>query len=183
MLRKIVVFTVFKHENAAFRQQIVLENQVGNRRERRQLIGWVGENQVELPLRGLDESKNVFSNDDVALSLEFLGAIFDELHVLGIHFNAHHWVAAPRQHFKRDAARAGKQVERTDVVEIDVAVEYVEEVFLRKIGRRTRLERARNVEMATFVNSSDNAHNGQSSKRIFRSKGRLLALVSEVSGA
>ena len=95
MLRKIVVFTVFKHENATFRQQIVLENQVGNRRERRQLIGWVGENQVELPLCGFDESKNVFANDDVPLSLEFLGAIFDELHVLGIHFNAHDWVAAP----------------------------------------------------------------------------------------
>ena len=105
---KIVVFAVFKHENAAFRQQIVLENQVGNRRERRQLIGWVGENQVELPLCGFDESKNVFANDDVPLGLEFLGAIFDELHVLGIHFNAHDWIAAPRQHFKRDAAGAGK---------------------------------------------------------------------------
>ena len=62
----------------------MLENQVGNRRERLQLIGWVGENQVELPLCGFDEAKNVFTNDDVALSLEFLGAIFDELHVLGI---------------------------------------------------------------------------------------------------
>lgn len=159
MLRKIVVFSVFENENPIGTQQVMLENQVGNRRKRFQLIGRIGKNQVELPLRGFDEAKNVLSDDDVTLGLELLGAIFDELHVLRIHFYAHDWVAASRQHFKRDAARARKEVERTGTLEINVSVEHVEEVFLRKIGRRTRLERARNVEMPTLVDSSDDAHN------------------------
>ena len=137
----------------------MLENQVGNRRKRFQLIGRIGENQVELPLRGLDEAKNVLPDDDVTLGLEFLGTIFDKLNVLGIHLDAHDWIAAPRQHFKRDATRARKKVERTGSLEINVSVEHVEKVFLRKIGRRTRLERARNVEMPTLVDSSDDAHN------------------------
>ena len=89
---------------------------------------------------------------------EFAHTFADEAGVVAVGFDADHLLAASRQQLERYAARAGKEVEGTCAFKVDVCVEDIEDVLLRKVGGGTCLEGVGNVEAATFVDACDDAH-------------------------
>ena len=62
MLREVVVFAMFKDENAVRLQQLFLEDEVWNLGQLLQCIGWVGKDKVVLLLTTLDEAEDITAN-------------------------------------------------------------------------------------------------------------------------
>ncbi len=78
--------------------------------------------------------------------------------MVAVQFHTDDLLTTPREHFQRNAACAGKEVQGTDILEVDIAVEYVEDVLFGEVGRGTCLEGARYVEVTAFVLSGDDTH-------------------------
>lgn len=157
---EVVVLAVLEDEDAVGLEQAVLEHEVGNGGQLGQCVGRVGEDEVELLVARLEEAEHVAAHEYVVARVELLHALGDEGSVVAVFLHAHHLLAAAREQFERYAARSGEEVEGGGTVEVDVAVEHVEDVLLRKVGGGTGLEGAWHVEVAAFVYSGDDAHGG-----------------------
>ena len=158
VLGEVVVAPVFKHENATVFQQRMLEHEVGNLRQLLQRVWGIGKDEVELLVTALQETEHVATKGDAGGGAELLQTVADETVMVAVQLHTDDLTATARHELERDAARAAKEVERRGSVEIDIAAQHIEDVLLGKIGRRTRLERARYLEMPSLILSCDNSH-------------------------
>jgi len=155
---------VFKNENPVFFEDALTENKVGNLRQIWQRIGRVGEDEVELLVATLQEAEYVAADRDdgrgdaVVAAGELLQTLPDEVEVVAVGLYAYYLLTASGEEFEGDAAGAGEEIEGAGVIEVDVSVEDIKDVFLGEVGSRTCLEGTRDVEMSTFVFPCDNAH-------------------------
>ena len=156
---EIVILAVLEDEDAAFPEDAFFEDEVGNLGQFLQGVGRVGKDEVELLAAGLDETEHVATQrEGLGVGIQFLQAVADEAVVVAVLLDADHLAAAAGEEFERDAARAGEEVEGGGSVEVDVAGEHVEDVLLGKVGGWPRLERARNLKVASLVFPSYNPH-------------------------
>ena len=136
MLQKIVVGVMLQHKETVGQQQIFFKNQVGNGVDRRQCIGWPGEDVVELRAAVLDEMKDVHLLDpQAAFNIEYLRRLAHETHRQCEIIHVGHILATPRNELIAVAARAAEQIEYLRFLEIDQVVEDVEQGFLGHIRR------------------------------------------------
>ena len=82
----------------------------------------------------------------------------DEGSMLAVLFYADYFRAAAREEFERNAARAGKKIEGTGLLKIQISPYYVEQVFFCKVGGGTGLEASGHFKMAAFVFSGNDTH-------------------------
>ena len=155
-----MVLAVLKHEDAVILQQPFFEDKVGNGGQFFQGVGWVGKDKVKLLMATLEKTKHIGTEGNTTIVAQFLYAIADETVVVSIHLHTNHLLTAARQQLERDAACAREKVERDGFVQIYILCQHIEDVLLGKVGGRPRLERARDVEMPSFVFACDNAHSG-----------------------
>ena len=158
VLGEVVVAPVLKHENATVFQQRMLEHEVGNLRQLLQRVWGIGKDEVELLVTALQETEHVATKGDTGGGAELLQTVADETVMVAVQLHTDDLIATARHELERDAARAAKEVERRGSIEIDIAAQHIEDVLLGKIGRRTRLERARYLEMPSLILSCDNSH-------------------------
>lgn len=184
MTGEVVLLAVFEDEDTVRRKQSRLQDKLRDVGEVRQGVGGVGEDEVESPLVPvglfkcgraafkvrlllrsvqvlsgfLQVAEHVAADELVVGDAEFAHAFADEAGVVAVGLYADHLFAASRQQFERDAACACKEVEGTCAFKVDVCVEDIEDVLLRKVGGGTCLEGVRDVETATFVDACDDAH-------------------------
>ena len=75
-----------------------------------------------------------------------------------IHLYTDDLTASTGEQFQRDAPCSREEIECRSLLEIKIAVKYIEDILLGKIRRRTSLERAWYLKMPTFVFSCDDSH-------------------------
>ena len=78
--------------------------------------------------------------------------------MVAVHLNTYHMFATTRYQLERDTTSTRKQVEGVDTFEIDIAVQYIKNVLLGKIGGRACLERAGDIKMSPLIDTSNNSH-------------------------
>ena len=162
MLREIVVLAVLEDKDALRLQQTVLEDEVGNSGQLLQGIGRVGKDEVELLVAGLNVTEDIGAKtlniERISLPFQLFDALQDEAVMVAVLLYADHLGTASRQELKRDAARAGEEVEGCSTIKVDVAHQHIEDIFLGKVSRWPRLKRARNVKVPPFVYAGDDSH-------------------------
>ena len=156
---EVVRFAVFQHEEAVFLQQAVPEDQVGQRRQVVQGVGRVGKDEVESLVAFVQEAEHVGPQQGAVRGFQGIHHLADEFEMLGVALHRDHPSATAREQLDGDAARAGEQVQcHGAFLEIQVAVEHVEQVLFRKVRRGPCLEVVRHVEVPAFVNAGDDSH-------------------------
>lgn len=155
---KRVVLSVFKYEHASRLEQAALQYHPGQRWKRGQGVRRVGEDEVEPLAAALYEAEHVAAKRHALVCAELLEALLYEGVMVAVGLYAYHRGASARQEFEGYAAGAREQVQGSGSVEVDVAVEHVEDVFLCKVSGRPRLECFWNVKMTSLVYSRYYAH-------------------------
>ena len=159
---KVVILAVLEDEDAVGLEQGLFKDEGGNLGQLFQGVGGIGEDEVEGRVAAFEKTEHVGSHalhvEAVAFALQFLYALLNETVVVAVHLDADHLLAASRQQLKGDAARAREEVEGGGAVEVDVAGEHVEDVFLSKVGRGPCLKGSGNVEVPPFELSCNDSH-------------------------
>ena len=121
-------------------------------------VRWVGKDKIKGLATCFQKFEDISPNEQLIVGAQFRKTLPNESGVVAIGLYAYHLLTSAAGQFQGDASRAGKEVKRRFAVEIDVALQHVEDVFFGEICRRARLECAWNVETATFIAASDNSH-------------------------
>ena len=153
-----VVLAMLQDEDAVGSKQVVLEDKIGQGGELLKRIGRIGKDKRELLVAGLEEAEGVAADEQVVVSTNLLHALSDEAGVVTVCLHADDLCASPGEHLQRDAAGAGKEVEGGDAVEVEVAAEHVEDVFLGKVCGWSCLKGTWHVEVTAFIDASDDSH-------------------------
>ena len=155
---EVVVLAMLENEDAILVQEVSIQDQVGNLRQFLQSVRRVGKDEVELLVATLQKTEHVATNQDIPVFVQLLEALADEVGVVTVGLHADHLLAATGNQFERDAARACEEVEGRGILEVDVALQHIEDVLFGEIGGGARLECAGNVEMAALVLSCYDSH-------------------------
>lgn len=150
---------MFDDGDACFIQQVVVENGPGNFRNVFQLIGRVGEDDVELAsLEFLAGGENIVFEDSDVLETDFSGSPFYEAVMVVIQFYGGYLFRSAGGEFVADASRAGEQIQHRGIFDIDVVVQYVEDIFLGEISRGSRREIFVGENLPSPVGAADYSH-------------------------
>lgn len=84
--------------------------------------------------------------------------------------------AQPLESISKEMLPVPEEVEGHRVLQVQIAIEHVEDVFLGEISGRTGLERAWYVEMTALIEPCDNSHLPLINK-VIRSSGRPFICV------
>ena len=159
VLREVVCLAVLEDKEAVLLQQVVAEDDVGQLGQLRQGVGRVGKDEVELLATLCEVLEDVAADGQRRRVLQLIEELADEAVVAHIELNADDAAATSAHELQRDAARPGKEVEsRRPLTEVEIALQDVEEVFLREVRRRACREAARHFEMPAFVFACDDSH-------------------------
>ena len=159
---------VFEDEDAIGGEPARLEDEVGELVKLGEVVGRVGEDEVEgcgrrrtgadRHGRGSVEIAEDVASDElmaVARDVELSGYLLDEL-LLGVtHFDADDMGGATAEQFEADAACAAEEVERSATLKVHAVLEDVEESLLCQVGGRPGVEVAGRVEAASAVLAGD----------------------------
>jgi len=125
----------------------------------RQDVWRVGKDEVELLAALRDELQGVAADGECCRVLQLVEELLDEAMVADVKLHAYDASATSTDEFKRDAARAGKEVEGGRcLAEVDVALQDIEEILLGKVRRGTCREGTWYLEMSAFVFAGDDSH-------------------------
>lgn len=149
---------MLKDEDAVGLQKLMLEYQGRYGGQLLQGVRRVGEDKVELLMAFLHEAEDIATDKNTVSDAKLLHTVTDEAGVVTVGLHTHYGPAAPRQHLKRYAARAGEKVKCRRAFKVNVTFENIEDVLFCEICCRPCLERARNVEMAAFILSCYYTH-------------------------
>ena len=94
MVGEIVVFAVFKDEDAAVFQQLPADDEVGNLGQFLQCVWRVGKDEVILLPTAFQESEHIAADGDARLGIELLQTVLYEAVVVTVHLDAHHLLAS-----------------------------------------------------------------------------------------
>ena len=151
-------FAVLEDEDAIGSEPTWTEDEVGELVEIGEVVGRVGEDEVEGRRGGSVEVAEDIASDELvagAGDVELGGDLLDEL-LLGVpHFDTYDMGGATAEQFETDAARATEKVERSATLEIDAILEDVEESLLCQVGGGPGVEVAWRVEAASAVLAGD----------------------------
>ena len=115
MLGEIIVLAMLEDEYATLLEQtflcILAQYEVWNLRKVRQCVRRVGKDKVILALATLQESEHITTNERAVFIAELLQALPNERGMVAIHLHTCHVSASATEHFKRDTARSGKEIE------------------------------------------------------------------------
>ena len=156
---KIVLLSMFKNKYPIRFEHVAIQDQ---RRYLGQLfkrIGRIGKDEIKLLSARFEETEHIATNHRHMVVAKLLQTLADESSMVAVGFYADHLTTSSGEQFERDAARTGKKVERRQSLEIEIAIQHIEDVFFGKIGGRTRFERAWNIKMPSLVFSCNNPHN------------------------
>ena len=158
-----MILAMLEHQDAIRFQEPLLEDQAGDGGQLLQGVGRIGEDEVELLLARLDEAEHVAAKgqdgrERVGRCGELLQTVADKTVVVTVQLDTDDMGTAARGELKGDAARAGEQIEGCRALQVDVAIQHVEDVLLGKVGSGPCLERPRYVEVPSFVSSSNDSH-------------------------
>ena len=159
MVGEIVVLAMFENEDAALVQKVTIQNEVWNLREFLQSVRWIGKDEIKLLLAGSQEAEHIATNQKILVFAQFLEALSDEVGMVAVSFYADDTLAATGNQFQGDAACAGKEVEGSGILEIDVILQNIKDVLLCEICSWSRLERTWYVEVTTLILSCYDSHN------------------------
>ena len=158
IIREVLVLAVLKHEDAVLFQQTSLEDEAGDSGQLLEGVWRIGKDEVEAMLAGLDEPEGIASQRHAYVSAELVQASLYKPVMVPVQLDADDVGTSSRHQFERDAAGAGEKVERRCTFEVEIACQYVEDIFLGKVRRRPCLECLRNVEVPALIDTSDDSH-------------------------
>ena len=159
MLREVVALAVLEHKQAALVEQVTFHDYVGHLRQLLQSIGRVGKDEIEALATARQIAEHISTHGECLLGLQLVDEAAYEAKVKRIVLYRHHMATSPAEQFERDAAGAREEVQcRGSLIEINITLQDIEEIFLCKVRRGTGLEGAGDVETASLVFSSDYAH-------------------------
>ena len=156
---EVVCLAVLEDEEAALFEQWAGEDDVGQFGNLRQGVWRVGKDEVELLAALGDELEGVGADWEGCGVLQLVEELADEAMVAHIELYADDASTASADEFERNAARAGEEVEgRRGVAEVDVALQDIKKILLRKVSRGACREAARYLEVPAFVFAGDDSH-------------------------
>ena len=85
-----MVFAVLKDKETFFLEQILLKDQVGNRRQFLQGVWRVGEDKIELLFARLDKSEHISTQRDTGGRVQLLQAVLDKTVMISVEFHANY---------------------------------------------------------------------------------------------
>ena len=159
VLREVVCLAVLEDKEAIGLEQWAREDDVGQLGQLRQGVRRVSKDEVELFATLCEVLEDVAADGKSRRVLQLVEELADEAVVAHVELNADDAAATSAHELQRDAARPGKEVEsRRPLAEVEIALQDVEEVFLREVRRRACREAARHLEMPAFVFACDDSH-------------------------
>ena len=159
MVGEIVVLAMLENEDAALVQKATIQYEVWNLGKLLQRVWRIGKDEIELLLAGSQEAEYIAANQKIPVFAQFLETLADEVGMVAVGLYADYSAASTGYQFQRDTACAGKEVEGSGILEIDVILQNIKDVLLCEIGGWSRLKRTGNVEMATLILSCYDSHN------------------------
>lgn len=163
MLGEIIVLAMLEDEYATLLEQtflrIAAQHEVRNLRKVRQSIRRIGKDDVVLALAALQESEHITTDERAVILAELLQALPYEGRMVAVQLHTCHVSASATEHFERDTARSGEEIEGRRILKVNVTIEHIEDILFCKVCCRSCLECAWHIEMATFIYSSDYSHN------------------------
>ena len=158
MLGEIIILAMFENEDALFVEKVAIEYEVWNLGKFLQRIWRIGKDEIEFLLAGSQEAEHIATNQKILVFAQFLETLADEVGMVAVGLYADDSAASTGYQFQRDAACAGKEVEGSGILEIDVILQNIEDVLFCEICSWSRLERTWYVEVATLILSCYDSH-------------------------
>ena len=91
MLGEVMVFAMLQHEETLGLQQLSLKDDVGQRWQLLQGVGWVGKDKVELLLTAFQKTKSLSTQRHYGDCFrQFMDTVTDETVVVSVQLYAHH---------------------------------------------------------------------------------------------
>ena len=161
MIGEVVRAGVLKNEASAGSQQASAKHGLGQFRQAGKGVGGIGENEVEGGRGcGTEVAEGIAANEvkGARWRSESARHVGNEGGMCAIGFYSGDGSATARKEFKSDAARAGKEIQGTGLVQRDKVFEHVEEILLGKIRRRSGIEGGGHLEAQAAISSSYDSH-------------------------
>lgn len=159
VLREIVLFAVFEYKQAAFLEQAAVQDDVGQLGYLRQGVWGVGKDEVELLATLCHILEDIATDGQCCCFLQLVEKLFDEAMVTCVEFYADYPAAASADEFERNASGAGEKVEGSGAVaEVDIGLQDIEKVLLRKVCCGTCREGTWHFEMSATIFACDDTH-------------------------
>ena len=162
MSREIVLAGMLHHQPTVGQQQVVLEHVVNDLLDVRQVVRRVGEDDVELLAARGSVGESILPDDrHLVIVLQLVDGFLDEFGARQVLVDRDHGERPSGGELVGDVAGAGKKVEHTHVVEVEIVVQDVEKALLAHVHRRSHGKVAGRHDMAAAVFSADDSHDLQ----------------------
>ena len=134
-LFEIHLLGVLEDEDAALAEHIALEYQINDLFAVGQVVGSIGEDDVELLGAAFQIEEHVGLHGVEVLYAEQLACLTDEVVVYGVDFHRGHTACTARSKLIADGTCSCKEVDHIALLEVHQIAQHVEEILFRKIGR------------------------------------------------
>ena len=159
MLGEVVVLAMLENQETAFAQKITFEYHVGKFGDFLQHIGRVCKDEVELLATLCHILEDIATDGQCCCFLQLVEKLFDEAMVACVEFHTDNPAAASANEFERNASGAGEKVEGSGAVaEVDIGLQDIEKVLLRKVCCGTCREGTWHFEMSATIFACDDTH-------------------------
>lgn len=149
---------VLHNDEGAGLHHLAVEDEFGNLWQLRQVVGWVGKDEVKLARARANKLENVALHLDEILLFELLFDLADEVVLCRGFLHARHAGAATRQKLEADGSRSREKVEGGQAFEIHNIVEHVEQVLARHVGSGACGDVPGHVEASSAIFSANDSH-------------------------
>ena len=149
---------VLYDDEGAGLHHLAAEDKLGELWQLGQVVGRVGEDEVELAGAGGYELEHVALYLNQVLFLEQLLHLADEIVLRGCFLHTRDAGAAAREELEADGTSAREEVEGCHSLKIHEVVEHVEEVLARHVGSGARGDVGGHVETPPSIFSADDSH-------------------------
>lgn len=155
---EVVVFAMLEDEESVSAEQLVLEDAVGQGRQRGQGVGRVGKDEVVLQRSCIDEAEDVAADEAEVVDAELPACGYDEVLLCMSELDACDLSCSSADALYTDAARSGKEVQNVAALDVDAVGEEVEEALLGKVGSRPRGDISRGHQSAPPICTGNDTH-------------------------
>jgi len=160
MLREVALARMLHHQPAVGEQQIVLEHVVNDFLSVGQVVGRVGEDNVELLAARGGVGEGILPDDrHLVVVLELVDGLLDELGAQRALIHGHDRNSAPGGELVGDIAGAGEKVEHPHAVQVEVVVQDIEETLLAHVHGGAHRQVGGRDNVPAPVLSTDYSHN------------------------
>ena len=155
---EVVGLRVLYHHECARLHHLAAQDELGQLGQLRQVVGWVGKDQVKLASARAYELEYIAFHRHQVLVFELLLHLADEV-VLGRRLlHTGDAGASAGEEFEADCACPREQVESYQAVEVHKIVKHIEEVLARHVGGGASGDVGGHVKTAAAIFSTDYSH-------------------------